>query len=161
MGINVAHFVSDALSALRLLNGFVQQLIGSNRRVFARNLELAHIIAVCAGAHGNHDITDLQILMDGAGGSDPDNVLDIIAVEQLIGINADGRHAHAAGHDRYFLSLIGTGKSQHTSDLIDTLVILQIGFGDEFGPERIAGHQDCFGKIAFFSFNVRCRNRDA
>ena len=60
-----------------------------------------------------YDIEKLQPVGQCACGTDADDLVDIVEVEQFIGINADGRHAHAAAHDGDFFPFIGTGIAEH------------------------------------------------
>ncbi|CAN4018018.1 Ribosome-associated protein L7Ae-like, partial [Dysosmobacter welbionis] len=74
------------------------------------------------------------------------DVVHIIEVEQLMGVNADGGHPHAGGHDGHRRALIGAGVALDAPDVVHQLRVLQKGLRDEFGPQRIAGHQNGLGK---------------
>ena len=68
----------------------------------------------------------------------------------ISGINADGRHAHAAAHHADGAALIGAGVAVHAADVGDKARVLEEGLGNEFGAQRVAGHQDGLGEIAVF-----------
>ena len=84
-----------------------------------------------------------------AGGADADNIIDIVEIEKLIGIYAYRGHAHAGRHDGDGLSVISSGIALNAPDIVDKAGIVDKILGDIFRPERIAGHEDCFGEIAF------------
>ncbi len=44
----------------------------------------------------------------------------------------------------------------NSPDFIEADRVLQIFFGNEFGPERVSRHQDGFGDVAFFCGIMRC-----
>ena len=64
-----------------------------------RNLKLLSIVRIRAGTHADDDILQVDLWLDGTGRTDTDDVIDVIGMEQLVGIDTDGRHTHAAAHD--------------------------------------------------------------
>ncbi|CAN4015767.1 Large polyvalent protein associated domain-containing protein, partial [Dysosmobacter welbionis] len=112
----------------------------------AAQAELVGVVGVRAGALAEHHVPHLQLGGDGTGAAHPDDVVHIIEVEQLMGVNADGGHPHAGGHDGHRRALIGAGVALDAPDVVHQLRVLQKGLRDEFGPQRIAGHQNGLGK---------------
>ena len=105
-------------------------------------------VGVGAGALGGHHVPELQILADGAGGADAQDVLHAVLAVELVGVDAYGGHSHTGGHDGDGGVPVGAGVALDAPDVVDQLGIVQEGVGDEFCPQGIAGHQDCFGEIA-------------
>ena len=93
-----------------------------------------HPCTVC-----KYQIKQLQRIRVGSCTTDSNNVFYLIKFIQLIGIDSNTCHSHTASHDRDFLSLIGTGISEHIADRVKLYRIFQIGFCNEFGAERIPG----------------------
>ena len=87
-------------------------------------------------------------ILNGTGGANPDNILHAVAVIQLVGVDADGGHTHAGGHDGNLHAFVGAGMSLDAPDIIDQHRVFQKVFRDEFGPQGVAGHQDGFAEIA-------------
>src|SRR5699024_9588637 len=92
------------------------------------------------------------------GRTDADDVLDAVLGVQFIGIDADGRHAHAAAHDADGTAPVSTGVAEHAAHVGDEAGVLQKGLGNEFGAQRVAGHEDGLGKIAVFGAVMRGRH---
>ena len=86
------------------------------------------------------------------------SISDNILSEQLVGVDADGGHAHAGGHDGHADAVIRAGVALHAADVVDEPRIFKERFGNEFRAQRVAGHQDSFGKIAFYGAVVRSRH---
>ena len=101
-------------------------------------------------------IPDTELFADGPGGAHPQDVLHAEEVEQLIAVNADGGHAHAAGHDAHRHALVGAGIALDAADVVDQPPVLQIGLRDELAAQGIAGHQHRFGKIPGGRVDMRC-----
>ena len=100
----------------------------------------------------------MNFVTDRSGRSDTYQVLHIIKVKKLIGVNADGRHSHAGPHDGYALSLIKTRKSERSADTGHLLCILKKCLCDKLRSERISRQKHCIRKITVFRINVWCRN---
>ena len=88
------------------------------------------------------------MLLNGTGGADPDDVLHTVAVKQLVGVNADGGHAHAGSHHRDLHALVGAGITLDAPDVIDQNGIFQKVFRNELGTQGVAGHQHGFTEVA-------------
>ena len=130
--------------------GIVQR--GARRLDVVGVAALGHgVVALGVGTRGQHHVKQFCLVGVGAGGADADDVLDAVLGVQLVGIDADGRHAHAAAHHADGAALIGAGVAVHTADVGDKARVLEEGLGNEFGAQRVAGHQDGLGEIAVFS----------
>ena len=99
-------------------------------------------VGVRAGALADDDVIEVDVLLDGAGGANPDDVLHAEHGEQLVGVDADGGHAHAGGHDGDLHALIKACVAVDAPDIIHQDGIFQEVFGDKLGAQRIAGHQN-------------------
>ena len=115
-------------------------------------------VRVGVSAHAGHNVPHLQLGAEHTSGTDTDDVLHIVEVEQLVAVNADGRHTHAGSHDGHTLAVIGAGVALYTADVIYQHRILQKMLCNVLGAKGITGHQDGIGKIACLGGNVRRRN---
>ena len=106
------------------------------------------IVAFRISAGSQNHIKDLGLGGIGAGRANADDVLYPILAVQLIGVDADGRHAHAAAHHADRVALVGTGITQHAAHIGNKARVFQKGFGNKLGAQGVAGHQHGFGKIA-------------
>ena len=106
-------------------------------------------IRVCARARSYNNIAQFKSGGYAARRAYADNIIDIVEIEKLIGIYAYRGHAHAGRHDGDRLSVISSGIALNASDIVYEAGVVEKSFGDIFRPERIAGHEDCFGEIAF------------
>lgn len=106
------------------------------------------IVGVRAGTLGHHHIPQLQLGGDGTGTAHPDDVVHIVEMVELVGVDADGGHAHAGGHHGHRCSAVSAGVAVDAPDMIDQPGVFQKCFGDEFGPQRVAGHQNSLCKRA-------------
>ena len=116
-------------------------------------LEAALYPGVVGLAHrtgGQHHIEQLGLFGVAAGGADADDVVHIVELEQLIGIDSDGRHTHTASHDGDFFSFVGSRChfDQNFLRSITTSVFCKIIFDDLC--------YNCF--FIFLSF-IRCQWR--
>ena len=87
--------------------------------------------------------------MDGTGRAYTDNGLHIVEVEQFVGVNADGGHAHAVAHHAHPLAVVRAGETEHAAHIVELYGILKKFLCHEFGPERITGHNHGLGNLAF------------
>ena len=74
------------------------------------------IIGVSGGRQANQDITYGKFFVESAGSADSDDVFYIILGEKFPGINAHGRHAHAASLYGNWNALVGSGVTVHIAD---------------------------------------------
>ena len=109
-------------------------------------------VGIGAGSLGDDQVIQVDVLLDGPGGAHPDNVLHAVAIVKLVGINADGGHTHARGHDGDLHTLVGAGIALDAPDIVYKNGVFQEVFGNEPGPQRVAGHQYRLGDDAL----LRC-----
>ena len=57
-------------------------------------------------------------------------------------------------HHRQAPALVVAGVAEHVAYGVDLLGVLEPGLGDELGPQRVAGHEDGFGKVAGLGVEV-------
>ena len=136
-------------TGIRSLVGLFQQGEGGDRGVCAGEVILCRIVGVRAGSLSQYHITEVNVVGNAAGSADAENPVYVILVEQLIGIDADGGHAHAAALYGNRYAVIGAGVAVHAADGIVAYRIFQKMFCDEFRPQRVAGHEYGFGNVAF------------
>ena len=108
---------------------------------------LGGVVGIGAGAHADDDVAELNIVGQASCGADADDALHTEEIVQLVGINADGGHTHAAGHDRDGSALVGARVALNAADVVDQAGIGQKIFGDKLRPQGITGHEDGFGKV--------------
>ena len=156
--MDVALDQRDALLGGRSAQLVVQGLAREGDILVVAALHLC-IVRLTHRAGGQHGVEQLGLVGVAAGRTDADDVVHIVELEQLIGIDADGRHAHAAAHHADGAAFIGTGKAQHAAHAGHLTDILQEGVGNEFCAQRIAWHEDGLGEIALFGGVVRGRHK--
>ena len=93
--------------------------------------------------------------MDTARAADADDVFHAENVVQLIGINADRRHAHSARHDGNAFALVIARIPVNAADVVHKLRIREIGLRDHFGAKRVARHEHGLCKIFRAARDVR------
>ena len=155
-GLEVAHRVAGAVG-LGGTDCLFQQIPGGDGGEGAGQMELGGEIGVGAGTLTDDQVIQLHFFLDGAGGANPDDVLHAVAVVQLVGVDADGGHAHAGGHDGDLHALVGASIALDTPDVIDEHGIFQKIFRNEFGAQGIKGMERLVEKQAFL--NIFQRNR--
>ena len=155
--MDVALDEGDALLGSRSAELVVQALAGLGDVALKAALDPG-VVGLAHGTGGQHGIKQLGFLGIAACGADADDVVHIVELEQLIGIDADGGHSHAAAHHADGVALIGARKAQHPTDPGHLPDIFQERVGNELGAQGIAGHQDGFCKIAFLGADVRGRH---
>lgn len=86
-----ADYVADLIANIaHLFNHFdclAQELKGRDRGKGPRQLILCTVVRIGTCAHRQYDIADLQIRMNRASRADTDDIVDVIKIKQLIGIN--------------------------------------------------------------------------
>ena len=138
-----AHFSGNAHA------GF-QHLKGADRCKRTGQTELLRPTAVGTGTLSQHDIPNQNVGMDGTGRADTHNVLHIKYVIQFMGVNA-GRHNGNSG------TFIKSGVSLNAADVVHQFGIFQKVFCNEFGAQRITGHQYRLSEVPRSCLNVRSR----
>ena len=66
----------------------LQKPVVRDGRNGARQLKLTGIVGIRAGTHGDDHVLQIHILLDAAGAADTDNVVDIVEIEKLIGVDS-------------------------------------------------------------------------
>ena len=121
--------------------------------------EVLHIVGIGAGGLSGHQITQLQVILQCAGGADADDVVDVIEIEELPAVDADGRDTHTGSHDGDRDTLPGAGVALNSADIVDQNGVGEEGFGDELGAQWITGHEHGFGDLVFLRIDVGGGNR--
>ena len=107
-----------------------------------------------------HYAAQLQVRPQSSGRAYPDDVFHIVLGVKLIGVDADGGHTHAGGHDAHRGAFIEAGIALNAPDVVHQLQFRQEILRDELGPQRVAGHQYGFGEIALVCFVMRGSHDD-
>ena len=122
-------------------------------------MELGGKIRVGAGALAQHDVINIDMLLNGTGRTHTDDIFHTVAVKELMGLDANGRHSHAGSHHRDLNALVSSGVTVDTADVIHKDGIFQKIFRNKFGAQRITGHQNGLAEITGFCADVRGRGR--
>ena len=61
----------------------------------------------------------LDVFLHSADGTDADELLYAVVVDELPGVDADGGNTHAGAHDRNGVAFIGAGKPQHIAHAVE------------------------------------------
>ena len=133
---------------LRSFNRCRQKGIAGNGRKGSGKLILAGVVGIGAASHTDDDIPKLYFIGQPAGGTDADDIIYTVKVEQLIRVDSDRRASHAAALDRKSAALIGSGIAQHPADSVVADRAGEKGFRDELCPQGVAGHEDGLGDFA-------------
>ena len=147
-GVDVAHMVGGAVG-FRGLHRLGQQGKIRNGRKGAGQMELLCPVGIGAGALSQHQIIHMDVLLNGACGADTDDVLHTEEVKQLVGIDADGGHTHAGGHDGDFDTLVVAGVAVDTTDIVYKNRVFKEVFCNKPGAQGIAGHQNGLAEADF------------
>ena len=59
-----------------------------------------------------------------------DNIVHIVEIEKLIGVNAHRRHTHTGSHNRDGLAVICSGIALNASDIVYEAGVVEKSFGD-------------------------------
>ena len=112
-------------------------------------MELAGPVGIRAGTLADDDVIEVDMILNGTGRANADNVLHAEEVEQFMGVDTDGRHAHAGSHDGDLHALVVTCVAVDATDIIHQNRIFQEILSDKFGPQGIAGHQNSLAEADF------------
>ena len=96
-----------------------------------------------------HRVVELEVGEVGARGADADNAVHVVELVELVAVDADGGHAHAAGHHGDGLAVVGTRIGADVADVAHEFGVVQEGLGDETGALRVARHEDGLGDLVF------------
>ena len=153
---HVAHTVAVA-HAFAGFHGAARQPEVGDGGEGAGQLVLRGVVGVGAGAGGYDEVADVEVLLDGAGGTHADDGLHVVEVEQLVGVDAYRGAAHAVAHDADAAAVAHAGVAQHAAYLVEEHGVLKVVLGHEFHAQRVASHDDSLGNLAFPCADVRCR----
>ena len=88
--------MNGMLFFLSRVDDFGQKVKAGRRGILSRQIEGMLIIGIRGCGQCNQYVADLYAVVECAGCSDAYDILYTVFAEQLIGIDAHGRHAHAA-----------------------------------------------------------------
>ena len=142
---------------LRRFDAGFEHVIVRNGRERAGQMVLARPVGIGAGPLSNDDITQVDILLHGAGRADAHNIFHAKHSIQFPRIDTDGRHAHAGGHDGDLHTVVRSGIAMDTADVIDEDCVFQEVFRNEFRPQRVAGHENGLAEVAGLGIDMRSR----
>ena len=125
-----------------------QQGIGGDGGKGAGKPVLCGVVGIGARCLSEDDVTQPDVVGNGAGSSDAQDALHLILVVELVGVDAHGGHAHAAALHRDADTVVCAGVAVHATDFVVADGVLQKVFCDEFGTEGVAGHENRFGDVA-------------
>ena len=131
-----------------------EQLPGGDGGEGAGQMELLGPVGVGAGPLGNHQVIEIDVVLKGSGGAHPDDVVHIVAGEQLVGVDADGGHAHAGGHDGDLHPLVGAGIALDAPDVVHQHRVLQEVLRNELRAQGVAGHKHGLAEVSGFGGNM-------
>ena len=113
-------------------------------------MKLGRPVGIGAGALSQDQIVKPDMLLQRTGGAHPQDVLHTEHIVKLMGIDADGGHPHAGGHD----APVGPGIALNAPDVVHQNGVLQEGLGNELRTQGIPGHQNGFAEITGFGVDV-------
>ena len=139
---DIANVDVDAEGFRGVLCGREQGKIGNGSE--AVDAEIFNIIGGGAGTLGENHIQKFQIVLQAACRTDTDNIIYIIFFVELPAVDADGRDAHAGGHDGDGDVLPGAGNAHDATDVVDQSAMFQKCFSNKLRTAGIAGHENGF-----------------
>ena len=135
-------------------HNLAEQVKAGAWRILSRKIKGVLIPRVGGGRQSNQDVSYLDAFVESARRTDADDVFHIEFREQLPGVDAHGRHAHAAALDADRDALIGSRKTVHVADFRIANRAVQKVFSDKLGSQRVSRHEDCLCDLAFFGSDV-------
>ena len=132
--------VGDAL-------GLLQKPVGRQRSVCSGYAELGQVAGVRGRALSDDQVIEIDSVLNRAATPDAYQVLHVEEVDQFVAIQRDRRDAHAGAHHRDLAAAVGAGEAVHSANLVEAARIIEIGLGDEPGPQWITGEQDRLGDL--------------
>ena len=139
---DIANVDVDAEGFRGVLCGREQGKIGNGGE--AVDAEIFNIIGGGAGTLGENHIQKLQIVLQAACRTDTDNIIYIIFFVELPAVDADGRDAHAGGHDGDGDVLPGASDAHDAAYIVDQGAMFQKCFSNKLRTAGIAGHENGF-----------------
>ena len=99
-------------------------------------------VGIGAGTLADDDVIQIDVILNGTGGTHADDLLYAEEVEQLVGVDADGGHSHAGSHDGNLDALVVAGVTVDTTNIVYQNGIFKESLCNKFGAQGIAGHQN-------------------
>ena len=96
-------------------------------------------VGIGASAQGDDHRAQTHLGLQGPTAAHPNEPLTTKVVDQLGGIDADGRHTHPGAHDRYGAPAVLASEAQHVTHRGHLPGIVQKGFGNPLGPQGVPG----------------------
>ena len=127
-----------------------------NGCIRTRKLVLVHERRVRACCLSNDDIVQVHVGLERATGAHAHETFAAELVDQLVGVQGDGRDTHTRPHDGHGRALVGAGEAQHVTHRVELLDVLQVVLGDELRAQRITRQEDRLGDRGG-GVDVRCR----
>ena len=127
-------------------DALLHQVVARDGGEVAGEVELVDIAGVRARALGEDEVHDVDVVLQGPGRADADDVLHIVGRVQLPAVDADGRHAHAGGHHAHRHVLPFAGVALYAAHVVDEHGVGQEILGDVLRAQGVAGHEDGLGK---------------
>ena len=143
--IHIAHMIGCAVG-LTSLHRFAEQFPRSNGCKCTGHVELILPCRIGACALGDHDVIQVNMILDRAGRAHTDDVFHTEEIKQLMGIDADGRHTHAGSHNGHLNTLVIAGVAVDTTNVVHQHGIFQKVFSNKLRTQGITGHQHSFAK---------------
>ncbi len=127
--------------------------VGNGGQVVVIEAHAVHF-GVGAGTQPNHYVAHVDIVAYRAAGAHANDRLHAVIGNQLFGVNGHGRNTHAVAHDGNLAAFVGAGVAEHIAHVVHLAHVLQVSVGDVLGAQRVAGHQNGIGEIAFFGIDM-------
>lgn len=115
------------LAAATAFSSRENDAIGAKR---AGQAVLVGKIRVCARARSYDHVAQLQRGSYAARRAYADNIVHIVEIEKLIGVDAHRRHTHTGSHNRDGLAVICSGIALNASDIVYETGVVEKSFGD-------------------------------
>ena len=130
-------------------------------RAWIERVALLAVLVECIGRFAEcllcqHHVAHVESRHIAASRADADDVFHTIEFIELIRVDADAWHTHAARHDRYGHALVGAGVAIDVADRRHHFRVGEEGLGYVLGAERIARHQNGLCECTFRCCVVRC-----
>jgi len=123
---------------LRIEDCLDQKTKVCDRSEVSRKSEFLHIVCLCARAHGEYEITDMNIFGDRSCRAYTDQFLYSVSLDELVGVNSDRRASHSRSHDGNRFITVKSGITEHISCGIKLSCSCKEILSDKFCTERIA-----------------------
>ena len=152
-GIDVAHMVLSPQSLGGIHRGAQKREVRNGGKG-AGNVELLGKIGIGTGTLGDHQVIQVDMVLDSTGRTHPDDILHSVAIVKLMGVDADGGHSHTGGHDGDLDPLVSAGVTLDAPDIVHKHRVFQKVLRNKFGAQRISRHQNSLTEIPGLRFNM-------